>query len=297
MKKNILLISLLITISSTANEYKVFVSPNQTDFKIVKGYTDEISYSNWTTENESCHFDLLESEIYFGKSGIQNEICNQNQSRIKTVTRVYSDGSEQILSETKENRSDTITKSTNSITGTHIEPTCKDAKLFDNTLEDGSYTVNYKGTNSIVYCNMTIDGGGWTLVDEVIQPTLSVLPSIKTLDDKNVPYNDVYFESTDTHVSFQAPINDNDLDYDGFQESITRIKENGSWKTYTSMNYKIITEGRYCYYVDGDTSYRCAVDLVLNDVSNVEGLSDVETITQTSHTDNMSKYNFKFYVR
>lgn len=295
MKYNILFISLFLSGVSYSNDFAVIVDPENAEYISEPAHNDSVSYSDWVVESNNCSFDITEDDVYFNIDKTQNESCLKIETRVKTVTRTYLDGTSKVISTNEEERSNTTTTTTQ-ITGTHIESDCKNVLIFDNSLPSGEYTVNYTGSNQISTCDMTTDGGGWTLVDDVIQNSFTILPNIKTLNSNGLSYNDVYFKDTGTYVSYKAPY-DKNLDYEGFQEAISRVKSNGSWVLYTSLDYSIIKESNYCYYLDGAQNYRCATDLVIRNVSNIQGLSDIETVNVYSHTDNSSKYNFEFYVR
>jgi hypothetical protein len=294
-KKRILVSAIALVSISSANQFKIIIDGEDVSYIADKPVSSDTTYTEWTRTGETnCSFSPLDSNVYSGESFNQDKTCDILESRIATTTVTYKSGKTVTEDKTESRVNPTPETTQITSTGTHLEANCKDIKAFDNSLVSNKNYPLVGG--STAFCDMTTDGGGWTLVDSVVQPSFAVVPNIKTLSSNGLSYNDVYFKDTGTYVSYAAPY-DNNLDYQGFQEAITRIKSSGNWVTYTSLDYTIINESNSCYYLHGDTSYRCATDLVIKNVSNVEGLSDIETVNLQSYTDNSSKYNFEFYVR
>lgn len=294
-KKRILVSAIAVASISSASQFKIIIDGEDFSYIADKPVSSDITYTEWTRTGETnCIFSPLDSNVYSGESFNQDKTCDILESRIATTTVTYKSGKTVTEDKTESRVNPTPETTQITSTGTHLEANCKDIKAFDNSLISNKNYPLVGG--STAFCDMTTDGGGWTLVDSVVQPSFAVVPNIKTLSSNGLSYNDVYFKDTGTYVSYAAPY-DNNLDYQGFQEAITRVKSNGTWVTYTSLDYTIINESNSCYYLHGDTSYRCATDLVIKNVSNVEGLSDIETVNLQSYTDNSSKYNFEFYVR
>lgn len=130
-------------------------------------YSETITYTEWTNvgAERNCIFDKEESDLYYGKTYNQTKECDQDQTRTKTVTKTYRDGtveSEDFI----ENQTVNIETKTD-IVGTHLELSCKDILNNDYSEGSGAYHINYNSNPLPVYCDMEHDGGGWTLVRRI----------------------------------------------------------------------------------------------------------------------------------
>jgi hypothetical protein len=160
MKKTILSMLILSSVSTFANNsFKVIISSEANDYE-VGGFTIETIYSEWAEKTKTCVADITESDLYFNDTAEQTESCDLTEERTVTTKRVYYSGSEEIISVEQETRDlNTVTKQ--NITGTHTENSCNDILNNNYSKGDGVYRI----TSGIdVYCDQTTNGGGWTLV-------------------------------------------------------------------------------------------------------------------------------------
>lgn len=167
MKKNILALAILSGTIASANQFNIIIDKNKSEYKIEESYTDSISYSEWTTVSiDNCIEKDTEgnktSDHYYNTIFSQEQICQENQERIKTTTRNYSSGREDVFTD-KEIKQNPIEQSNNA-TGTHTENSCKG--ILDNnfSIGTGMYYIQTNSEPFEVRCDMVTDGGGWTLL-------------------------------------------------------------------------------------------------------------------------------------
>lgn len=165
MKINLLIISIIASYISIADNYNVIIKKN--DYDVVESYERIIETGEWENDGaESCFVDLYESDFYYNESFSQTEICNQDQTQTVTHKNKYQDGTEKVVKVETNYRTIETKNETKQLTGTHLEKDCNAIKLFNSDLPDGIYRVNLI-SNLDVVCDMTTDGGGWTKVSNV----------------------------------------------------------------------------------------------------------------------------------
>jgi hypothetical protein len=164
MKKAFLATAILSTFGVlAAGNYNVIIKSDQVNYE-VGGFTDRIEDTGWQdVGSETCNFDKVESDIYFGLTYNQTKTCVQEQERTVTKIRTYNSGTEEIVYKDTTNQDITTTNNQN-ITGSHLESSCKNALSFDSTLPTGQYKLSYSGSSYDAYCDMETDGGGWTML-------------------------------------------------------------------------------------------------------------------------------------
>ena len=158
MKKSIICVS-LITIVSQASYFSIIQNENSyIEAKLTK------EYSEWVDDGGlfDCTYNMKEDEVYFEDEFQQESNCSQNQKRLITIKTEYSNGDEKI--ETIEEKKVISVSNIENVLGTHIEQNCKDILNNGFSRGDGKYPINPNSEILDVYCDMTIDGGGWTLV-------------------------------------------------------------------------------------------------------------------------------------
>lgn len=159
MKKIIPLV-LFCTGVSFANNYQVIIG-KESKYEVKVFYNDTKTETDWSNVGVPvCNQNVLENELYYGKTASQTQTCEQNQEKRITTTREYSDGRTEIISDEIQTQvvSNTTTKT---ITGTHTENSCYNILVNNWGSSSGVYRLS-SGIN--VYCDQVNDGGGWTLV-------------------------------------------------------------------------------------------------------------------------------------
>lgn len=157
MKKNILFLSIISTFAIYSQQFNALIKKH--DFEVVEEL-ERIVYGNWNDVNSKydCLFDINDNDVYYGENFVQNETCSQDQERTKDTYK----GTTLVSSET-ETQTIFITTSNNSI-GTLLLNNCSQILKEGHSKGNGVYKAVTPLGNIDILCEMTIDGGGWTLV-------------------------------------------------------------------------------------------------------------------------------------
>ncbi|MBM24293.1 MAG: hypothetical protein CL760_01115 [Chloroflexi bacterium] len=174
MKRSILSIVIISATCAYANNYKIIISKEHNTYDIDEAHTVVTEYTEWSDKNSPiCNTDIEPEDIYIGRTATQTTTCNQEQERIATTKKVYSSGTEIILSTEVETQNISLPDSVATINGTHVEDSCKGIIDFNPafTNQDGNYPISINGHGFTAVCDMTRDGGGWTKVARVPSTT------------------------------------------------------------------------------------------------------------------------------
>lgn len=123
-------------------------------------------YTLWVDDGSTYDCDgwtPLVSDVYKDTDFTQNQNCSQDQDRTKTVVDVWADGSEDTVSTTLEEQT-VIVNETQQNTGTLLAASCKEILNSQGSVGDGLYDIRLDNNTHNVFCDMTTDGGGWTIV-------------------------------------------------------------------------------------------------------------------------------------
>lgn len=147
IKKNILSISILLSIPSFAGFNAIITKENNS-------YKETDAWSEWVDDGNpfNCSYYPEISSVYIGTSFEQHSTCLINQTRTRFDNSNI------------ENRTISISQKSIQIGGGIFSNCLETLNSGDYNLNDGVYTINPNGSSIDVYCDMTTDGGGWTMV-------------------------------------------------------------------------------------------------------------------------------------
>lgn len=165
LKVKLLTISLLSSFTyAETNDFVIIVNKNNSEYEMDIHFVDKTEVTPWVVVSEDCTSDIVKEDLYYGKTGTQNTTCDKTEERTTTVTREYSTGRTEIIKEETESKTTTEIKAPVTITGSHLEASCKDALAFDSTLITQRYTIKVPNEGNVrVTCDMDTNGGGWTV--------------------------------------------------------------------------------------------------------------------------------------
>lgn len=319
MNKRKLKISLLtvsiIMFGISYSDFVTIVDGNEIAYTS-DSFSDRVEYTNWAFDREdNCINDINESEIYYGRNFQQVETCDEVESRTKTVIRTYDSGTEEVLSETTEERSNSLIKSPVTKTGTHLESSCK--LILDNgfSLGDGNYPISKLGSVVNYDCDMTTDNGGWTKLVTNTSHTVNGSAPTVNLDTSGIPHTEMLYVDNGTWKDYTGTSSGTDWRMEGFNNDNNVLLINGEWyskkeyyvaceltpKELPDENYRTLERNGidHCHMGIGTNMASCSSKIVvkLPDGGQLQGISDVESAYNSCQTDNEVYRNFTLYIR
>lgn len=295
MKKiNLITTAMLFSLPVFSNDFVIVIENNSANEYFYGDYLDTNETSDWEIVSTTCSYDKETDDVYYQTNFIQTETCIENIERTVKITRTYEDGSSEIISNETETDQNTY-QYTNTLEGTYISDSCKDILDKGFSTGNGVYTINNSKYYD-VYCDMTTNDGGWTLVfaqyednpitdwNEGIQsdydPSLSSSVSF-VLNSSEIPtHSEISFGQTDTN-GISASSNYFDYTYTTSNIALTQITEKNSNDVYNIHRSEIE------YYSHHDPDYNTL--RTLSD-SNLEDWKNTITIDK----DNISEWEYSF---
>lgn len=186
----ILLPSIFFVISLTINAEELNNESDNINYIMEVRYSEAVNYGE-----EMCIHDIDVFDVYFGKKVLQKSNCEQEQTRIVSTIKVFENGTEKVVSSKSESIIKNKPEKTQFIIGKHLENNCLDILKFDPSFKNnnGSYNSNI----GIINCDMTIDGGGWTQVSNILNNKTAIEEDqwINVLDKKSTSFGVKYFNT------------------------------------------------------------------------------------------------------
>ncbi len=236
LKKKSIYTMIVIALSgvSIASDYAIIVTQENNQYSVTEYLppTQRIEYTEWLDRGVVYNCDSyspLIADVYNGTDFTQNRNCSLDQTRIKTIIDVWSDGSETI-NDTQTEEQTIIEVESITATGSYLAESCLDILNHNGNNGDGIYEIKNNNKSYNVSCNMTINGGGWT--------TFGTDTVYNLLDVNNGLYNIEILSSEDLiNMSYIKSIStENALDSDWVVTIQADDSVNPSSITYKSLD-------------------------------------------------------------
>lgn len=166
MKKSILVISIFAALNVYANDdYVIMIDRNNNNYTTDIENNGYIEYTEWKTISSVCDVenDWLPSEVYKDISYDKTTNCLDTLER-NINTYVYDSNKVPVLDKTETESKTENTSTIENLIGTLAARNCLEILNSHGSNGDGNYDLTLSGNSFNAYCDMTNDGGGWTLV-------------------------------------------------------------------------------------------------------------------------------------
>ena len=316
MNKKIIISAIAMSMSmsiATANQYNIIISKDDSRYEITELQIVDTKtvYSEWIfVSDTNCNYSLNQGDFYYDQDFSQTKTCDQTESRVKTVTDTYSNGT---TKDTNTNEVQTLKDLVTTYTeiGTHTEDSCKNILLFDSNLTDGNYYISHNGGINID-CDMTTDGGGWTKITTADKIQDGGYADF-IFSDQGFSYSEALFVDNGNIGDFAVPITNNYYDWTGYHLAWNAVRLDGTWFN-SSTGSKIPGDisnklplsdftvlenaSQTCYEEPGVVDTYCANKVIINtNGKEISGISDTQSLSSAALANNYFKMKFFIFVR